>query len=913
MFEGAGRVSGRLQAFTPSYEGSTHFLQSGLLRYHNIRQKIHQTGLKSMQEKHFRVQTERPKAAFDVENKIIESLFIEGADQDPHKKKLFDFCQILQKNAVDNLSRIILKKDAADPIEANKGEIAQIFFLADENIEETAGLVDLTDVNGSLLRLNKEFENRIQAILENLDQIRRTHNDFDLQDGNAAFSKHKQAAIARVLVTRAGLINIGLIDSVISHFFSQKIDGLICEEEIINNLNELKDSVDIQEMLSNVKFNADCCQEGTISNMLARFTLNLQRDTPMNKTTLIATVLAGFIGDMRQHDVSFCFTTVGTLMKRNLRKLVLQYLIQIIETNKLTVPANNTVKELIPILNLNERDLHETVVIDQRGSIVGKGSSIWQAPGVKAAIGELTNSDTRHVQEVIEAAVKDLCSHSENKEEGFRTTPAHFLKKIAYYGMYGCVDSEKELETKKQFADLKIKMLYRFCAETHNPMLSAMDTCLAAISMMNSKEVKELSERNLASTCRALEMRSQDPTVDPIITETASKCQKSIHKVMEDNSFYMYWIRDKYKEGREKMVKGQSQFEGAFQLSALKKGEFFQSLNPIRKPGAYRKFVVNCLKAARENGQNQIEDEEQKDAYMKTMGFFINYTSVPNKTNSRFINDAFKFYDERNANKINPWKYWREVEHLPFRDFDDNGVLAEEANEQDLDKSVEFKPKNAKDFLLKFLEQSCQSNFPKNGPLELDVDTPTHAFTWIPNEIGEAKADDYVKQTLTIPGKEIAQEKIDAETKKKIIEACCSCILPEEYTSQFRRQANNITQDNLTSYCQKIMKKLKNLYSNPSEVTGSWITQKFSYLVLNAVLSEKDRDALRENAIVIAKTNWVHGVRPLFLVGFFDIVSGKIQLGIREENTHEITPIDPAEWLDMPWDFYNKLTPTIAS
>lgn len=875
---------------------------------------IHQKRLAATKQSH------TPFSAFDQEQRLLEGLFNSRKDfPEADKKKILDLCSMLRIKTTkesqaenSNAGNIDLLIDIA------KQQVAQIIFLADIDINKTASLIDLNNIPQSLTRIQKQFELKIQNNIASINNQKIRHDKVPIQDSALVVSVLKPLAIASMLVTSAGLLNLGLIDSIKKYFFDFSTDLVQYEKELLQTLDDIEHSSILQQQIEKV---SKPISPELASNDLIRISLHLPTTATPTDAQAKIVVLAALLSDMRQGDVGSCFgTSVAIMMMGSLKGRVISDVEQLITQGRIVRKNSNGQTDFIPVLDIGDSTLETAIPINKDGLVLLEKSTgyLWESPGIIAACKQLNIPDDK-IQNVIQSIISAYyASEKIDPKKSSEISPQTIIK----YLVEG-ISSGKNYNS-QQIRELNNIASFAFSSETNTPLLRAWESCIA--SMAESKTHDYVRHKILNCVTTALDFVWPKNSLY-CLTEQAKKVQNIFQNTL--NSSIQLRYDPKVEIKAKDTGDGHSKMLGAFVLHELDHGTRSITAKPVLNPTQFKNFVIKKLNVSKESIEKSADNDLNKcQAIVQNIQTFL---AKPDSNFSSFLKEAIRSYEDENKKIKDPLKVWEEIEHLPFRDAtgDENVAVYSTATGINPGNPETYRPKDASSLLKSFIlfgrsRAKADKFLEDNNPYQrYMVDTPQHAFTLTPEDssiVGAMSSPQppkqWIEEHVIKPGNAVANIPISQEQKNLLINAVCTDMVPKERVASFKKNIASISDSTNTIhlYANEVLNILLKTTRRKNAKTRAAFSRQLTNIILEKVLPPNASKLLEKTAARIADTNWVdQGVRHIYFSCFFDPLTKSLQLGTQDEDGSHLQAVDQEEWVVyVPWEMYGvKLTPSL--
>lgn len=897
---------------SPTQQKTNHTPTARKAAYLGVPSYVHNSWLQKVQKQ----TTLQPTLSlFDAENQLLQSLF--GSSSDANKTTILQFCNALRANSQGSLSKqnTILLGASTDLC---KEQIAQTIFLAEKNLLQTISLIDLQDIPSSLKKIQTAFDAEIQNILTTIETRRQLHEKLQIQDPQQTVSIQKPLAIATLLITSTGFLNLGLIEAIKKNFFGDPSTLLRNEKDLIQTLDVIKRSPEIQQELAKV---SKPTSPNFVSSDLIRISLGLAPTTVPTDRQAQTVALAALLSDMRQGDVGSCFaTSVSILMMGTLKAKVISDFNEILSQGQLSRSSQTDQVDFVPVIDIGDSNIQKTLSILSNGRIVGTNAFLWQSPGIIAALRQL-GIEGNTVEDVIKTEINQACTKS--NKPSIELTIEELINQLI-------VKTQGKKLSSQEVADLKNVALVAFSAETNTPLLRTWESCFAAMAEANDRN----NVRQRILSCISAPLSNEWPR------ELFRKTSPDVKKVQDVfQRILNSGIQLRYDE--QVAVKasttggdGHSKLLGAFVLYELNQGQRATSAKRVSSPEEFNAFVLNRLKATQEivNSITPATDS-QRATYQRTIDKIGAFIAKPTSGFNSFLYKAITNYDPSNRTLSANLKNWEQLDHLPFQDAtgNDNVVVFNKATGINAGQSDSVRPKDAQELLEAFIAFGRKRAHIDDFLNDEDpyqrymVDTPQHAFTLTPEDATVLSAmkedqtpESWIQQNIIQPGLKVSNLPLSNSQKSSLIALVKQNMIPDELQTGFDRaiQSLNARNSTVNTFARQLTSLILSISPRKDKAIVSYIQSNLTKLYLDNVLPNSAVKIITSSAARIADTNWVaEGVRHIYFACFFDPVSNTLQLGTLDEDGTGLNPLDQDEWVTyVPWEMYGvKLTPSMAN
>lgn len=845
---------------------------------------------------------------FDYEDRLLNLLF--NFSVNPHKKTVFEFCCLLKKNAQQksSINDITLLQTAIE-------QIGQIIFLAEQNIRLTASLLNINDIPGSLKQVQCKVEENFNACLLAIEKRRLQHDKVPLQDSSKVVKVQKSLAIAKMMMTSSGQLNVGLIKSIRKYFFNTEVLLKFPEKNFLNTLEDIVHSNEIQELLLTV---TKPFSPYFVSNALIRIALDLDPNNTPSDQQARTVALAALLSDIQQDNTGYSLASyIFPPMIGALKCKLLEDLGNILVEGKLLRPGNKECKSFMPSLDIGDEVSINKISIDSEAKMQAGMGYLWESPGIIAACRQLGIEDIK--TDVKKIITNHYLQQKVNLSELVEISPQEIIYKL--------VEGLPELRSlsPQEIRDLQNIALFAFSSETSSPLLKAWESCLEGMAEINDKG----GMRQRILNCVLSSLSNQLPkTFCLALTKEAKKIQNIFQRTLERGIQLRYDDQIIFKP----LGKDNIKISGAYVLYELSSGEFSTSAKRIKAPEDFENFIKTRLKVTSEIFHT-ISNLPNQCNYQKIIQKIQSCVSKNNSSYSSFLKKVIRSYHEDNRYLLDPLNTWESLSHLPFCDFAEDGIFDPQSSMNGFiaTQSEIIRPKNALELLETFIicgreklgkgeilneEESIQPPFKGNTQytFNLTFDDPS-----IVEAIQTNQAVPYwIEKKLLETGNRVANLNLSIDQKNQFIECVAKSLVPMELSSTFINQMQNLDSDKNTVhfFCNQILQSILNLDPN-NKNNLSEISANLTGLLFNTVLAKADNAQIIQSAVRIAETSLGENQDFHFCFAcFFDPITNALQLGLIKEDKGEeyLLPLNQKEWVfNIPWDIFGLKTTSILT
>lgn len=858
----------------------------------------------------------------------IAALAEKASDKASDVNDLADALQQFRENFVQQTAKAVEDAEMAqqlhlhsapyDPaaVAAAKEQLAQLIFLLDRDPEGTAKLLNTKNLNKSLNSIDAAFQSELRKILADLENTHDKHVAFQLQDPDDVINTQKPLAIARLLLTSSGLLNLGLTETIKSTFFDAKKKLLIHERDLLETLEDFAKYPELQEALSKITK-----PEGNNNpaNDIIRLTLKLPPDALPTDLQAKTVALAALLSDVRQGPVGSCFaTSVAIMMMGALKAKVLADFGELLRTGKITRKStkDSDQTDFIAILDIGDSESSQTFSTTHEGAYSNTKSHVWDSPGLQSACRQLGIPDGK-TQESVLAAIQSLYTK--------RNVPTQNSLDVCMEDIItSLVDSTPDAANLKgNERQERIDLAHTaFSTETNTSIIRVWESCLATMAEAGSTGV--VRERMEYSVMQAFS--NQWPATYSgnyrTVPAEVAKVQDVFKQVLRNGTLFAYDEDENIKAPATAIGDGHSTSTGAYVIYEINQGENTTTRKRVRTPEDFNNFILGRLKVTREVMNNMAGTAAERQKYQQVIDKIVNYVGTPQANNYDFVKNCIYNYDPSTKNIADPVRNYQTIEHLIFRDSTGNlnKPVYDEATGVDAGKPDTVKPKDAMELLTAFIvfgrKEAVEGDIfnDDNPDQRYMVNTSTHAFSVTPEDdsIVDAMKSDiapevWITNNLINPCKNLKDLQLTQEQFAKYAAYACAVLVPKEAGAYFNTQvkvmpANLKTLNQISNYFIDVAMRI-------APTTRDSKIGRLSEILFDSrvnILPEEARNLLGAHTARFADTNWVErGGKHIYFAGYYNPITDSLQVGTVDEDGGSLRGVSQEAWVkNVPWDMY---------
>ena len=791
-------------------------------------------------------------------------------------KTIESYCMLKMQQALQEgtLSSLSLAREV----------VSKAIFISDADLKSCVKAISLQDLSGSDKAIAQIFDHKIlsmhQALLTKAQNIQNT----GIQDKNVYQSIHIPIEVAKSLVTSTGSLNLSIGHAVASVFLRGQETSEYAAD-IYRVIDALSQSQDLQAQFAQI---VKPTNPAFHANTLIRCGLELAPDIAITDTHSKQTVLSAMMSNLRQGPVGSCFATFCgiEILQLRLDKAMNDFM-NILKNDEISRTIDGKKTDFDYVLNISDNDINAVWTITSDGIIQETEANIFDAPGLQAACLQM---GSRYIRDTIGKALgKLLKSRSEIK-----CKPAEIILSMSQ--ILAPKNSEKLFQIGK----------IAFSSGTNCPLLRAWESCIASMAEADPNDYV----RGQILRCIQGALLPVYKTVKPADETVLKKIQTIFFDTLNANMT----VRFDTSIALGGIAGDGHSTEGAF--IPYEDDPTTTSATGIRvdTPDKFKNFVLKQLKITNETLNYKLSNPLEKRVMTDTIQKIQNYVA----DNLNFLKLALTNYDSNNKRFSDPLKEWQKMEHTPWTDAtgDDNMAVLEEYF--GLTKPIEtttYTPKNPLDlltFIIKFLrsEQEQYKYLDDKIPSQLyPCDTPTHAFsllaedkTIIPAVRDTGDVTTWITNYLVNPGIEVADARVDADARNRIVNYTIQNLVPQELASNIQVAAHKLSMElSVSQYRSKLIDIIHSATNSTRQL--ALIAQYLDIFIAGEGLSEDLRKKIPR--IRIADTNWNDEDKEIYFCIYYNPCNRSVHFGMTHDNDISLMYASVDDWVtNQQWRFF---------
>lgn len=810
----------------------------------------------------------------------IRNLYYIAKTKNINCQKLMDFCLAIASQ--QNLGKFSINSEYNQTTEF----FGKLMILIDYDPKGTFEYIDTNALEKSISQINRLADKFLDMIFDTLKGVEIVHDTFSIQDGKQVFVAKLSLAIARILITHGGILNIGLINFIIKKWLPDGKEKLAYEKHISYVLKSLSTSSQLRSMLDSIEVPSS---PAAPANHLIRICLELPSNAIITNSEPKTAALMALLSHLRQGPVGSCFATyIAIEMLSSRLERCLSDFRQMLRDSKLIRTINYSKVEFPFLMKISSNDINKPIQILKSGHLFNRPLiHIGNSPGIQIACMSIGITSP---QELISQAIQALTPLA--KPENFPITIRSLLYQIVIQALKTNLKHNKE-----GVSVLFERAIMAFEAQTHNPLLRVWENAIA-----NTAEARD---------CSLLKQSIVNSIIIPISekSKTLIQDQKSSHplltqliKVLNQRIHLQY---DPNIRCSEISTDGHSS-DGAFVLFDRKTYTNPLFWKQINSPESFQEFIIST-----------VQEAYLSPSIMPFNKRTVNYEALIQFIKSnQFLRFSLEEYNQENRLKSDLAAHLGALAHVPWLDKtgDDPKEVLHIYLETKTKEFTEFTstPSNTYELLSDFIKfgKNIQSlSFIKSAdknteflrlPLliqgihacSLIINHPSYQKAWASN----IKADNWIQEKMIAPGKAISSSIITKETREKIAEFFKNKIINIKHAIFYKDFGLIKDPISIQDFRNEVL-RISALKTTPEYLDIEKLTQGLDAYLYTEALPEASKKSLHELTIHFADTNWERGINETYFSFIFNPGTANVELWEVLENDKEIFPVSKEKWI----------------
>lgn len=811
------------------------------------------------------------------------------------KKKVIDF----SLNLLDFTSFLSKESDVSLPSEEmikNSHRImGKLMYLIDNDLELTLEIISKNNLPAALTDIKNGYSKHLLMVCDRLNQRHQAHLRTQLQDPEITLHTNISIEIGKALMTKAGVINTGIIDSLTEIFISPdqpKINheiNLSYALFLIRHSSEFRDEI---EAIESPALSTNPSQE------VIRASLSIPPEVEIGAYETKLTALIATLSHLRQGSDRSCFAiSVAIELLSSHLVFSLKDLRQLLEDGKLTRKGKLVNKDIPFIKRINDENLLKEVALNSEGKIILNGevkAPLWEAPGIIAACQAIGIHDP---QTVFLALLPTLPSVDEGEMHTIKIS--EIIRRL-------CLEVSSQQENSETLDSLTRRAFFAFSSQTTQPLLKIWENSIA--NMAEAEEGNMIKPAIMKCIIDALQLKLGQLSIPPSLL-----LQKFFLKIQE-------LLYERIHLQYDPTI-GNSSSEEVFDTAG---GFTLYNKNMLISDEASFRYFVNDILVEAGSALSQLSlsrgDRQQLDRVLSILEIhletpaFIHYLIARyHPDNCSIVSSAQKLHQPLNYAHMNflPWQTRKGSNSKSlFRFYLESSSPIESENFAAKDAQEALKniieicrgmPENEKRLFINNPNKLKPFCILQKHRLPFMAGAPALVEAWKQETPAETWIESYIKENS-----KIANSPIDSTTQEKLLDAL-SQILPRQLSpiiSHIRetREGAPHSPPTIREFRNHILESCMEYRPSSVQVVRKW-AQKIDTAIYES-LPQPLQNSLEQSAIHFADTNWSRGAQDLHFCFVLNPGSGQIELWEVQSDGSALKALDQYYWLvDQQWEF----------
>lgn len=775
------------------------------------------------------------------------------------QEQLIDLYHLCKTKAPDLYPRILSATENA--LKRQEHDLSPESYVHSPSCEFLAKLIYLIDQTEELENFSGKGINLFISVEECFDeQIRKTYKDLIVMyqrfDQTHVFPTEQAVeaqipiVISKLLITKSGALNTGLINPLIASFtennefkFSHFAKALKRAQRDLVARPDLRSQIrEVQKPIDNE----------AIGVAIIRATLSLSPSEPITQADASRTVLASYLSYIRQQmgsETAFAdFIMIDSLMYKT--EKCLKDLSSLIEKGLITRRSNRKEVSYPSLLDEKKGEYLKRVKFDRDGYLYEgptRLKQIWQEPGFRNAAAVLGVTNTK---EYFKNILEKLRNEATQTNERWTVTVDQVLHKMVE-------ESDSQL--------LKQTVYLAFTSQIHHPLINTWRHTIA--NMSQTEYLKNTCQTMLEVIKTALKNSSID----------SQNVESKIEKEIESRIKILYSKKDSN--------------EGGFVLYDTKNECAHKNWTALNTPETISTFFEDVISKSVSKEQIGISELKQlsKECAEKTLNNYCSLHGDDLSPLGSFCREkSIPFINTSGTDGVEAYKVYYEI-----------------GNKKEIFKSTSQTPEELLYTLLKIGEKHQAKTFDpipafisQHQAICIKANSPFFKKVY---EVQEHSRE-WLENTLIEPGRAVAMHTVTESLKDKLVNFVSKKIKLETQATSFLQRAGDIPTDSIAEFRDGLIELYGEMISaDPQQKLR--IATKIDKEICRS-LPENLRKEMLKTALPFAETNWDDHGRDIRLGFMVNPGTGNLELFEMTEDFMEIKPLDLQLWLKgREWQF----------
>lgn len=794
-------------------------------------------------------------------------------------------CHLTKKNKIKLFQFCFSKAYKATPLDYSsvRALLGKVLLIID---------FDFLEIKLNPAWIEKIFQKRIKLLSLSIQEHQKNHIKFDLHSPDLVAKVLLPIELSKILITKKGKINAGLIKPIIKAFIKDKELSFNHEKSLIKGLLLLKKSPEIREPFNALSLSINCQSQAAD---IIRTTLRLPSETHINDINAKQTILSAFLSHLRQSPSTSCFAiSLAIELLNNEPFDCLKDFVQLLEENSLKRVFQG--EELIfpYLLSVSGKNLYKSFIINKDGCFLKKNDSnfFWEFPGIISACRILAIEDPKEI--ILKILSQIFSTEGHQNQTTIKISILNFLHLLAMEAAkLKKIDEEAALS----------KAVYAFETEICNPLLAAWKNAIANMGE-NIKEGR-IKTAIVEATIKGLEAGSFnfEEKLKDLNTCLLSELKKILH-----GSIYLLYDP---KIPHHIITPDQNNLSGAFVLYDKHGHKHSHKWLRVNTPQLYQTFCLSILERAKHCICFSSDIFTNHHLYKTIFDYYESYIK-----SDAFIQNVLWEYDSNNKKYSQPFAYYQFIKFSPWvtKCGSDSKMVRSvyKGEEKKIDKDYLIPP-SAEDLLIKILQNIKKNIYEENNYIEEKIYPirieQTHAFSLMISqkklsEINKfMEIEEWMEKTILEPGRKVSETFIEESTRENLLSVTGKKWVAKFKLDLFFEKARGLPRPiSHKNFRNALLKIINDLQPYPEETQLK--LARFIDSHLCHFLPKKVKKAFERSVFHFADTNWNSGIYDIHFCFLINPGNGNLEMWKAFDIGSHYIALDQNIWLlGQKWVF----------
>jgi hypothetical protein len=771
-------------------------------------------------------------------------------------------------------------------------DIGKVVFVADRFPAKVAAGIDHNKVDDSLVFVSQLALAELEKVRQNLLEKNNAANAFPLQDPDMVLFMEKPKEIAKLLLTSQGQLNLGLISTLKTSFFSSSTPLLEYDQGMLLVLSQI--DVSWQKPIDAIQVPAS----GNLSSTpFIRADLGLKPSDGITKLHCQQEVLGALLSQLCQGATGDCFAVAYAIKKHDefLSKSMGDYS-ALIRNGYLTRMVNGVSDDFFFETTVADEARQAAFTLNSDGKIDNYNQSFWKCPNLIAACRQMGIEDLEQRAPALlqEIFASDATAQTKSWDDLIQL----------------CAKSAANADHSQD--ELLVLGRYGFSFSS-NRLLRAIETSFAGMAEARAGDYV----RNNITSCVMQVFNTIFANNEKQTTTSYSKAlieeMKKVFQTTLNDSFRLVY------DGAiplQRISSDGSSSSGGFELYQRDVQDLGRKGIRIATPEQFKTFVLGVLDQAVKTEMDNLHTKKDRQVIAS-----VSDALTLCAHGKDFMRNILGAYDDANQKVPDPVKTYRDLERTPMTSLDGDNpweVMAIDTGRDFTPDIKTIRPKDPED-LLKWLlglaqwKQTTEHYLTDRADDGEDPATsPQHAFNIeFKNKefqgflTSKLSPDAWIKRTIVNPGFKVSMAVMDGNSKKAMEQNVRKWLdnemkkgIPDSLTHEIDTLFSTLGSRGMSihQYAQRLQDGLVKVFQLKAQQSAE-LSYALDGMLIQSLPAD-DRQAIQLDAVRFAKTNWDSGPKNLYFCCYFNPRTEKVDFANIAEDHTALTPMDQLEWID---------------